>query len=68
MTAWLKSCGVDTVAMEATGVYWVPVYEVLEDAGHRGVLFDGRQTRRMNGRKSDVEDSQWSQKLTATDF
>ena len=63
MAAWLKSCGVDTVAMEATGVYWVPVYEVLEDAGIEAFLFDGRQARRMNGRKSDVEDCQWSQKL-----
>jgi hypothetical protein len=36
MAAWLKSCGVDTVAMEATGVYWVPVYEVLEDCGIEG--------------------------------
>ena len=63
MAAWLKSCGVDTVAMEATGVYWVPVYEVVEDAGIEAFLFDGRQARRMNGRKSDVEDCQWSQKL-----
>jgi transposase len=63
MVTWLKSCGVDTVAMEATGVYWVPVYEVLEDAGLEAFLFDGRQARRMNGRKSDVDDSQWSQKL-----
>lgn len=63
MTAWLKSCGVDTVAMEATGVYWVPAYEVLEDAGIEAFLFDGRQARRMNGRKSDVDDSQWSQQL-----
>ena len=63
MTAWLQSCGVDTVAMEATGVYWVPVYEVLEDAGIEAFLFDGRQARRMNGRKSDVDDCQWSQKL-----
>jgi len=63
MAAWLKSCGVETVAMEATGVYWVPVYEVLEDAGLEPFLFDGRQTRRVSGRKSDVLDCQWSQKL-----
>jgi transposase len=63
MTVWLKSCGVDTVAMEATGVYWVPVYEVLEDAGIEAFLFDGRQARRMSGRKSDVDDCQWSQTL-----
>jgi transposase len=63
MVVWLKSCGVDTVAMEATGVYWVPIYEVLEDAGIEPFLFDGRQTRHVSGRKSDVLDCQWSQKL-----
>jgi transposase len=63
MAAWLESCGVDTVAMEATGVYWVPVYEVLEDVGIEAFLFDGRQTRHVSGRKSDVLDCQWSQKL-----
>ena len=63
MAAWLKSCGIDTVAMEATGVYWVPVYEVLEDAGIEPFLFDARQTRNVSGRKSDVLDCQWGQKL-----
>jgi transposase len=63
MAAWLHSCGVDTVAMETTGVYWVPVHEVLEDAGLKPFLFDGRQTRHVSGRKSDVLDCQWSQKL-----
>jgi transposase len=63
MVVWLKACGVDTVAMEATGVYWVPIYEVIEDAGIEAFLFDGRQTRHVSGRKSDVMDCQWSQKL-----
>lgn len=63
MAAWLISCGVDTVAMEATGVYWVPAYEVLEDAGIEAFLFDSRQTRQVSGRKSDVLDCQWAQKL-----
>jgi transposase len=63
MAAWLKACGVDTVAIEATGVYWVPIYEVLEDAGIEAFLFDGRQTRHVSGRKTDVLDCQWSQKL-----
>jgi hypothetical protein len=49
--------------MEATGVYWVPVYEVLEDFGIEAFLFDSRQTRNVSGRKSDVLDCQWSQKL-----
>jgi transposase len=63
MASWLQSCGVDTVAMEATGVYWVPVYEVLEDSGIEAFLFDPRQTRNVSGRKSDVLDCQWAQKL-----
>lgn len=63
MAAWLKACRVDTVAIEATGVYWVPIYEVLEDAGIEAFLFDGRQTRHVSGRKTDVLDCQWSQKL-----
>jgi transposase len=63
MAEWLKTCGVDTVAIEATGVYWVPIYEVLEDAGIEAFLYDGRQTRHVSGRKTDVLDCQWSQKL-----
>jgi transposase len=63
MAAWLQACRVDTVAIEATGVYWVPIYEVLEDAGIEAFLFDGRQTRHVSGRKTDVLDCQWSQKL-----
>jgi transposase len=63
LAAWLKACRIDTVAMEATGVYWVPVYEVIEDAGLDAFLFDGRQTRHVSGRKSDVLDCQWGQKL-----
>lgn len=63
MAGWLVSCGVDTVALEATGVYWVPIYEVLEDFGIEAFLFDSRQARNVTGRKSDVLDCQWSQKL-----
>jgi transposase len=49
--------------MEATGVYWVPVYEVLEDFGIEAFLFDSRQARSVSGRKTDVLDCQWAQKL-----
>jgi transposase len=63
LAAWLKACQIDTVAIEATGVYWVPIYEVLEDHGIEAFLFDGRQTRHVSGRKTDVIDCQWSQKL-----
>jgi transposase len=63
MAEWLKACRIATVAMEATGVYWVPVYEVLEQYGFELYLVDGRQTKNVSGRKSDVSDCQWTQTL-----
>jgi transposase len=54
---------VETVAMEATGVYWVIIYEVLEEAGLDVWLVDGRQTKQVPGRKTDVKDCQWIQQL-----
>lgn len=54
---------VETVAMEATGVYWVILYEVLEEAGIDVWLVDGRQTKQVPGRKTDVKDCQWIQEL-----
>ena len=59
---WLLSCGVDTVALESTGVYWIPVYEVLEQRGLTVWLVDARQMKYVPGRKSDVLDCQWLQK------
>lgn len=55
--------GVKTVAMEATGVYWVILYEVLEEAGLDVWLVDGRETKQVPGRKTDVKDCQWIQQL-----
>lgn len=55
--------GVDTVALESTGVYWIPVYEVLEQRGLTIWLVNARQTKYVPGRKSDVLDCQWLQKL-----
>ena len=63
MAAWLSSCGVDTVAMEATGVYWIPVFEVLDRAGLEVHLVDARATKQVSGRKSDVLDCQWIREL-----
>lgn len=63
MADWLLSCGVDTVALESTGVYWIPVYEVLEQRGLSVWLVDARQMKYVPGRKSDVLDCQWLQKL-----
>ncbi|MCC6473021.1 MAG: IS110 family transposase, partial [Burkholderiales bacterium] len=60
---WLLECGVEVVALESTGVYWIPVYEVLESRGLRVWLVDARQIKYVPGRKSDVADCQWLQKL-----
>jgi transposase len=60
---WLVACGVDIVALESTGVYWIPVYEVLEQRGLKVWLVDARQLKYVPGRKSDVQDCQWLQKL-----
>ena len=60
---WLAACGVDTVAMESTGVYWIPLYEVLERRGFKVTLVNTRQVSNVPGRKSDVLDCQWLQQL-----
>ena len=60
---WLIACGVDTVAVESTGVYWIGLYEVLERRGLTVWLVDARQMKYVPGRKSDVLDCQWLQKL-----
>jgi transposase len=64
MAGWLKTCGVRTVAMEATGVYWIPLFELLESRGFEVILVDPRQTRAVKGRpKTDRLDCQWIQRL-----
>lgn len=60
---WLTECGVDTVAMESTGVYWIPLYEMLEERGFEVVLADTRQIKYVPGRKTDYMDCQWIQEL-----
>ena len=60
---WLKQCGVKSVAMESTGVYWIPLYEVLESQGLEVLLTDTRQLSRVPGRKTDMQDCQWIQCL-----
>jgi transposase len=59
----LKGRGVSSVAMESTSVYWIPVYELLEEAGLRPELVNARQLHKVPGRKTDVRDCQWIQKL-----
>lgn len=68
MATWLIACGVDTVALESTGVYWIPVFEVLEQRGLNVWLVDARQMKYVPGRKSDVQDCQWLQKLMSLGF
>jgi transposase len=63
MADWLQGCGVETVALESTGVYWIPVFQVLEERGLEVKLVDARQLKRVPGRKSDVADCQWLQQL-----
>ena len=63
MAEWLKSCGVETVVMQSTGVYWIAVYDVLEAAGLQVCLTNARDTKNLPGRKSDVQESQWLMKL-----
>ena len=63
MASWLSSCGVETVAMESTSVYWIPVYEVLDRAGFEVMLVPPRMTKQIAGRKSDVLDCQWIRQL-----
>lgn len=60
---WLKACGVDTVAMESTGVYWIPLFELLESRGFTVFLVNARHVKNVTGRKSDVLDCQWLQQL-----
>lgn len=60
---WLKKTGVTTVAMESTGVYWIPVYDMLEEQGFEVLLVNARHIKNVPGRKTDVLDCQWIQQL-----
>jgi transposase len=60
---WLAACHIDTVAMESTGVYWIPLYEILEARGFRVYLVNARHLKNVSGRKTDVLDCQWIQQL-----
>ena len=60
---WLTECGVETVVMESTGVYWIPLFGVLEERGFRVMLVDPRRIKNVPGRKTDVLDCQWLQQL-----
>lgn len=63
MAKWLKSCNIETIAMESTGVYWIPVVSVLERYGFDVKLVDAYKVKNVPGRKTDVKDCQWLQQL-----
>ena len=63
MADWLHSCGVKSIAMQSTGVYWIPLYEILDERGFEVYLVNARHTKNLPGRKSDVQESQWLLKL-----
>lgn len=63
MAKWLKDCKIDTVAVQSTGVYWIPVYDVLEEYGLQVFVVNARHTKNLPGRKSDVRECQWLRQL-----
>ncbi len=63
LARWLKSCEIETVAMESTGVYWIPLFQILEDSGFEVYLVNARHVKNVPGRKTDVSDCQWLQFL-----
>ena len=60
---WFAQCGVKTVVMESTGVYWIPIYEILEQRGFKVMLVNARDAKHVPGRKTDVSDAEWLQRL-----
>ena len=63
LAAWFAECGVETVAMESTSVYWIPIYELLDARGFTVFLVNARDAKHAPGRKTDVCDAQWLQRL-----
>ena len=63
MADWLQRSGVRSVVMQSTGVYWIPLYEILEGRGFEVHLVNARHTKNLPGCKSDVQESQWLLKL-----
>jgi transposase len=63
LATWLKQCRIETVAMESTGVYWIPLFQILEEKGFEVFLVNARHVKNVPGRKTDVSDCQWLQFL-----
>jgi len=60
---WFTECGVETVVMESTSVYWIPIFELLDARGFTVFLVNARDAKHVPGRKTDVSDAQWLQRL-----
>ena len=60
---WFAECGVETVAMESTSVYWIPIFELLDSRGFTVLVVNARDAKHVPGRKTDVSDAQWLQRL-----
>jgi transposase len=65
LAEWLQQCGIQSVAMESTGVFWIPLFQLLEERGFRVCLVNARHVKNVPGRKTDVADCQWLQYLHA---
>lgn len=65
LAAWFHACGVTSVAMESTGVYWIPAFEILEQSGFEVILVNARYAKNVPGRKTDVSDAAWLRQLHA---
>jgi transposase len=63
MADWFAACGVETIVMESTGIYWIPAYELLDERGFDVQLVNARDAKHVPGRKTDVSDAQWLQRL-----
>jgi len=63
LAQWLEKCGIETVAMQSTGVYWMALYDILSERGMQVFLVNARDTKNMPGRKTDVQECQWLLKL-----
>jgi hypothetical protein len=68
LAEWLRSCGVQTLALQSTVVYWIPLYAILEEQGFEVYLVNAQHTKNLPGRKSDVQESQWLLKLHTYGF
>src|SRR5947209_12204116 len=62
---WFAGCGIKTIVMESTGVYWIPVFEILEQRGFEVMVVNAREAKHVPGRKTDVSDAEWLQRLHA---